>query len=106
MARPPPLSPHLEIYKLPLTAVLSFSHRLTGVMLVLGLMMIALVLLLAAFLIIASLHARLGLDTIIEDYVSDQRLRRHARWLSGLLLNGSLSMALLALGAMTLGAPS
>ncbi|MEI6354043.1 MAG: succinate dehydrogenase, hydrophobic membrane anchor protein [Methylococcus sp.] len=62
--------------------------------------------LLAAFLIIASLHARLGLDTIIEDYVSDQRLRRHARWLSGLLLNGSLSMALLALGAMTLGAPS
>ncbi|MFZ4653297.1 MAG: succinate dehydrogenase, cytochrome b556 subunit [Methylococcaceae bacterium] len=47
MARPPPLSPHLEIYKLPLTAVLSFSHRLTGVMLVLGLMMIALVLLLA-----------------------------------------------------------
>jgi len=62
--------------------------------------------LLAAFLIIASLHARLGLDNIIEDYVSDQRHRRHARWLSSLIINGSLSIALLALGRMTLGTAS
>jgi succinate dehydrogenase / fumarate reductase membrane anchor subunit len=62
--------------------------------------------LLAAFLIIASLHARLGLDNVIEDYVSRQRYRRYAKWLSSLLINGSLSMALLALGSMTLGKAS
>ena len=62
--------------------------------------------LLAAFLIIASLHARLGLDNIIEDYVSHQRYRRHAKWLSSLVINGSLSMGLLALGSMTLGTVS
>jgi len=32
-----PLAPHLTIYKWPLTAVLSISHRLTGVFLLLGL---------------------------------------------------------------------
>jgi succinate dehydrogenase / fumarate reductase cytochrome b subunit len=32
-----PLTPHLTIYKWPLTAVLSISHRLTGVFLLLGL---------------------------------------------------------------------
>ncbi len=47
MARPPPLSPHLQIYRLPLTAVLSISHRLTGVMLVGGLIVISLVLMVA-----------------------------------------------------------
>lgn len=47
MARTPPLSPHLQIYRLPLTAVLSISHRLTGVMLVLGLILTSLVLMLA-----------------------------------------------------------
>ena len=47
MTDPPPLSPHLQIYRLPLTAVLSISHRLTGVMLVLGLILISVVLMLA-----------------------------------------------------------
>ena len=28
-----PLSPHLQIYRLPLTAILSISHRLSGVIL-------------------------------------------------------------------------
>jgi succinate dehydrogenase / fumarate reductase cytochrome b subunit len=32
-----PCSPHLQIYKLPLTARLSISHRLTGALLTLGL---------------------------------------------------------------------
>lgn len=36
MIRPPPLSPHLSIYRLPLTALLSITHRLTGVFLSLG----------------------------------------------------------------------
>lgn len=34
-----PLSPHLQVYRLPLTAVLSISHRATGVMLSLGLIL-------------------------------------------------------------------
>ncbi len=33
-----PLSPHLQVYKLPLTALLSISHRLTGVALAVGLL--------------------------------------------------------------------
>ncbi len=32
-----PLSPHLQIYRLPLTALLSITHRMTGVILSLGL---------------------------------------------------------------------
>jgi succinate dehydrogenase / fumarate reductase cytochrome b subunit len=32
-----PLSPHLQVYRLPITAVLSISHRLTGVFLSIGL---------------------------------------------------------------------
>ncbi len=31
-----PLSPHLQIYRLPLTALLSITHRITGVALALG----------------------------------------------------------------------
>lgn len=31
-----PLSPHLQIYKLPLAAVMSISHRITGVALTVG----------------------------------------------------------------------
>ena len=38
MSRPesPPLSPHLQVYRLPLTVLLSISHRMTGVVLALG----------------------------------------------------------------------
>jgi len=32
-----PLSPHLQVYKLPMTAKMSISHRITGVLLTLGL---------------------------------------------------------------------
>ena len=31
-----PLSPHLQIYRLPLTALLSITHRITGVLLAIG----------------------------------------------------------------------
>lgn len=34
-----PLSPHLQVYRLPLTALLSISHRLTGVILSVGLLL-------------------------------------------------------------------
>ncbi|MGH1377446.1 MAG: succinate dehydrogenase, cytochrome b556 subunit [Alphaproteobacteria bacterium] len=43
-----PLSPHLQVYKLPLTALMSISHRITGVGLVFG------TLLVTAFLISAA----------------------------------------------------
>lgn len=34
-----PLSPHLQVYRLPLTAVVSVTHRMTGVLLAAGLML-------------------------------------------------------------------
>ena len=37
MEKDRPLSPHLQIYRLPLTAILSVLHRMTGVLLSLGL---------------------------------------------------------------------
>jgi succinate dehydrogenase / fumarate reductase, cytochrome b subunit len=36
-----PLSPHLQIYRLPLLALVSITHRITGVGLVLGLVVLA-----------------------------------------------------------------
>jgi len=39
-----PTSPHLQIYRLPLTAVMSISHRLTGILLSAGLLLTVLLL--------------------------------------------------------------
>ena len=36
MTKPRPLSPHLQIYRLPLPALMSISHRLSGVVLSTG----------------------------------------------------------------------
>lgn len=36
-----PLSPHLDVYKLPLTAILSISHRISGVGLSVGTLLLA-----------------------------------------------------------------
>jgi succinate dehydrogenase / fumarate reductase cytochrome b subunit len=36
-----PLSPHLQIYRLPLLALMSITHRITGVGLVVGLLVLA-----------------------------------------------------------------
>ncbi len=36
-----PISPHLQIYRLPLTAVMSIVHRLTGVASIVGLLLIS-----------------------------------------------------------------
>jgi len=43
-----PLSPHLQIYRLPLTALLSVTHRATGVVLGLGALILVLILAAAA----------------------------------------------------------
>ncbi len=37
---PRPTSPHLQIYRLPLTAVISITHRITGVLLSAGLLLL------------------------------------------------------------------
>lgn len=39
-----PLSPHLQVYRLPLTGVISITHRMTGVMLSMGLVLFVYVL--------------------------------------------------------------
>ncbi|MGN7619012.1 MAG: succinate dehydrogenase, cytochrome b556 subunit [Ehrlichia sp.] len=36
-----PLSPHLQVYKLPIAAVLSVTHRLTGILLFIGLLILS-----------------------------------------------------------------
>ncbi|MFP6761225.1 MAG: succinate dehydrogenase, cytochrome b556 subunit, partial [Rhodospirillales bacterium] len=36
-----PLSPHLQVYRLPLAGILSFAHRTTGVGLALGALALA-----------------------------------------------------------------
>lgn len=36
-----PLSPHLQVYKLPLTALMSISHRVTGIALIFGTFIVA-----------------------------------------------------------------
>ncbi|MDP7376189.1 MAG: succinate dehydrogenase, cytochrome b556 subunit, partial [Alphaproteobacteria bacterium] len=41
MAKPRPLSPHLQIYRLPLPALMSISHRLSGVVLSTGTVLVA-----------------------------------------------------------------
>lgn len=43
-----PLSPHLQIYRLPLTAILSITHRITGVVLAIGSLLLVWVLAAAA----------------------------------------------------------
>lgn len=44
-----PTSPHLQIYRLPLTALLSITHRITGVILALGCLLLVWILAAAAF---------------------------------------------------------
>lgn len=43
-----PTSPHLQIYRLPLTALLSITHRITGVLLACGCVLLILILAAAA----------------------------------------------------------
>ncbi|MGH1456684.1 MAG: succinate dehydrogenase, cytochrome b556 subunit [Alphaproteobacteria bacterium] len=43
-----PLSPHLQVYKLPLTALMSISHRVTGAALAIGTILVTAFLLAAA----------------------------------------------------------
>lgn len=44
-----PLSPHLQVYRLPLTGLISITHRMTGVLLSMGLLLFTLLLIAIAF---------------------------------------------------------
>lgn len=44
-----PLSPHLQVYNLPMTARMSITHRFTGIVLSVGMLIVAAVLATAAF---------------------------------------------------------
>lgn len=44
---PRPMSPHLQVYKLPMTAVLSILHRATGVVLFVGVLCLVMMLVMA-----------------------------------------------------------
>ena len=44
-----PLSPHLQVYKLPVTAILSILHRMSGVVLSLGIVLLVVILASAAW---------------------------------------------------------
>jgi len=43
-----PLSPHLQVYRLPLTGLISFTHRVTGTLLSLGLILFVYILIAVA----------------------------------------------------------
>lgn len=45
---PAPISPHLQIYRLPLTALFSISHRITGVILSIGVALLVAILVVIA----------------------------------------------------------
>ncbi len=57
-----PLSPHLQVYRLPISAVMSILHRITGVVILLGIFFIALWLWSAAYEqeLFSCLHALLN----------------------------------------------
>lgn len=58
-----PLSPHLQVYKLPLTGIISITHRLTGVILALGLIVYT-----ASFFIILQGNAEyLDLQSVLNN---------------------------------------
>lgn len=48
-SHPRPISPHLQVYRLPMTAVMSISHRITGAILTGGMVLVAAFLIAAAF---------------------------------------------------------
>lgn len=57
-----PLSPHLQIYKLPLTGLISITHRITGVALSLGLLLVVTML----FMIAMGAEAYASLQQLLQ----------------------------------------
>lgn len=57
-----PLSPHLQVYKLPLTGIISITHRITGVALAFGLLFFAY----SFFAIAAGIETYLNLQNLLN----------------------------------------
>lgn len=57
-----PLSPHLQVYKLPLTGLISITHRMTGVALSLGLLLVVYML----FMIAMGVEAYASLQQLLQ----------------------------------------
>ncbi|TAN64302.1 MAG: succinate dehydrogenase, cytochrome b556 subunit [Magnetospirillum sp.] len=64
-----PLSPHLQIYKMPFTAILSITHRATGVALAAGTVVLAYWLASAAYGPVAYGHAQAVLGSMLGKLV-------------------------------------
>ena len=69
-----PLSPHLQIYKLPITGIISISHRITGVCLTMGLIGLVLMLVqikngMLSFLEMQSLLHTLPIKIILSGFI-------------------------------------
>ncbi len=102
-----PLSPHLQIYRLPLTALLSITHRITGVALALGLLGLVVIVVAIAYdragftaiqgflnglfgqvilfvwLLALFLHFCHGIRHLLWDVMTGfdrERLTRHSQW--------------------------
>lgn len=58
-----PISPHLQIYTLPITAIISISHRLTGVFLVAGLVGVVMMVVQVKNGMLSYLQMQTGLQT-------------------------------------------
>ena len=67
-----PLSPHLMVYKLPLTGIISITHRMTGVVLAFGLIIYVY----SFFTILQGNEVYLGLQSFLDNF-----LIRTAAWL-------------------------
>lgn len=60
-----PLSPHLQVYKLPLTGIISITHRMTGVILAFGLFIYVA----SFFIILESNDAFLDLQSLLNNFL-------------------------------------
>ena len=60
-----PLSPHLQAYKLPLTGIISITHRMTGVVLAFGLLLYVA----SFFFILQGNNAYLGLQSFLDYFI-------------------------------------
>jgi succinate dehydrogenase / fumarate reductase cytochrome b subunit len=64
-----PLSPHVQIYKMPFTAILSISHRITGIALAVGTVVLAYWLASAAYGPVSYGHAQALLGSALGKLV-------------------------------------
>ena len=60
-----PVSPHLQVYRLPLTGIISITHRITGVMLSAGLVFIVVLL----YTIISGSESLITLQSLMQHWL-------------------------------------